>query len=78
MGSWLSYGLGHEANNLPGFVVMTDGAMKAGGGVWGNAFLPASHRGTKLNASGPPIPNVKPTLASQQQLEMMRNMKKKN
>ena len=75
MGSWLSYGLGHEADNLPGFVVMTDGAMKAGGGVWGNAFLPASHQGTKLNASGPPIPNLKPSMASQQQLKMLRYMK---
>ena len=75
MGSWLSYGLGHEANNLPGFVVMTDGAMKAGGGIWGNAFLPASHQGTKLNASGPPIPNLKPSMASQQQLKMLRYMK---
>ena len=75
MGSWLSYGLGHEANNLPGFVVMTDGAMKAGGGVWGNAFLPASHQGTKLNASGPPVPNLKPAMASQEQLKMLRYMK---
>ncbi len=75
MGSWLSYGLGHEADNLPGFVVMTDGAMKAGGGVWGNAFLPASHQGTKLNASGPPVPNLKPAMASEEQFKMLQYMK---
>ena len=75
MGSWLSYGLGHEAENLPGFVVMSDGAMKAGGGVWGNAFLPASHQGTKLNASGPPVPNLKPAMASKDQLKMLQYMK---
>jgi uncharacterized protein (DUF1501 family) len=75
MGSWLSYGLGRESDNLPGFVVMTDGAMKAGGGVWGNAFLPASHQGTKLNASGSPIPNLKPSMASEEQLKMLRYMK---
>jgi len=78
MGSWLSYGLGHEADNLPGFVVMTDGAMKAGGGVWGNAFLPASHQGTKLNASGPPVPNLKPAMASEEQLKMLQYMKQLN
>jgi len=75
MGSWLSYGLGRESDNLPGFVVMTDGAMKAGGGVWGNAFLPASHQGTKLNASGSPIPNLKSSMASEEQLKMLRYMK---
>jgi uncharacterized protein (DUF1501 family) len=78
VGSWLSYGLGREADNLPGFVVMTDGAMKAGGGVWGNAFLPAPHQGTKLNTSGPPIPNLKPSMASNEQLKMLKYMKQLN
>jgi uncharacterized protein (DUF1501 family) len=75
MGSWLSYGLGSEADNLPGFVVMTDGAMKAGGGVWGNAFLPASHQGTKLNMSGPPVPNLKPAMTREEQRKMLHYMK---
>jgi uncharacterized protein (DUF1501 family) len=75
VGSWLSYGLGCEANNLPGFVVMADGAMKAGGGVWGNAFLSASHQGTKLNMSGPPIANLKQSMASEKQLKMLTYMK---
>tara|TARA_Y100001934_G_scaffold183167_1_gene216495 strand:- start:161 stop:1522 length:1362 start_codon:yes stop_codon:yes gene_type:complete len=75
LGSWLSYGLGREADNLPGFVVMTDGAMKAGGGVWGNAFLPASHQGTKLNMAGPPVPNLQPAMTSEKQLKMLHYMK---
>jgi uncharacterized protein (DUF1501 family) len=75
VGSWLSYGLGCEANNLPGFVVMADGAMKAGGGVWGNAFLSDSHQGTKLNMSGPPIANLKQSMASEKQLKMLTYMK---
>jgi len=75
MGSWLSYGLGSETNNLPGFVVMTDGAMKAGSGIWGNAFLPASHQGTKLNMSGPPIANLKQSTSSEKQLKMLKYMK---
>ena len=75
MGSWLSYGLGCEANNLPGFIVMSDGAMKAGGGVWGSAFLPASHQGTRLNMSGPPIANLKQSMESEKQLKMLKYMK---
>jgi hypothetical protein len=58
MGSWLSYGLGSETDNLPGFVVMNDGALKPGTGVWGSGFLSARHQGTKLNMSGPPIANL--------------------
>ena len=69
MGSWLSYGLGSETKNLPGFIVMTDGAMKAGSGVWGNGFLPASHQGTKLNMSGPPIANLKQSMTNEKQAE---------
>jgi uncharacterized protein (DUF1501 family) len=78
VGSWLSYGLGSESNNLPGYVVMTDGAMKAGGGVWGNAFLSASHQGTKLNMSGPPIANLKQSMESKKQLQMLQYMKQLN
>lgn len=75
MGSWLSYGLGSETKNLPGFIVMTDGAMKAGSGVWGNGFLPASHQGTKLNMSGPPIANLKQSMTNEKQLKMLKYMK---
>ena len=59
MGSWLSYGLGSEAENLPGFVVMNDGALKPGPGVWGSGFLPATFQGTQLNMNGgDAIPNL--------------------
>jgi uncharacterized protein (DUF1501 family) len=75
MGSWLSYGLGCESNNLPAFVVMSDGAMKAGGGVWGNGFLSASYQGTKLNMSGPPIANLKQSMDSEKQLNMLKYIK---
>jgi len=75
MGSWLSYGLGSETKNLPGFIVMTDGAMKAGAGIWGNGFLPASHQGTKLNMSGPPIANLKQSMTNEKQLKMLKYMK---
>ncbi len=78
LGSWLSYGLGSESENLPGFVVMTDGAMKAGTGIWGNGFLPATHQGTKLKGSGAPISNLAPSMEDEKQRRMIDYMRQLN
>jgi hypothetical protein len=57
MGSWLSYGLGSENENLPGFVVLTSGsggqALQAR--YWGNGFLPGNHQGVQLRNQGDPV-----------------------
>ena len=46
MGSWLSYGIGSEANDLPGFVVLKSGGTVSGGAaLWGSGFLPSEHQG---------------------------------
>jgi hypothetical protein len=58
LGSWVSYGLGSVSENLPSFVVMNDGPLKPGPGVWGNGFLPAVHQGTNLRPGRIPIPNL--------------------
>lgn len=58
MGSWLSYGLGSDSNDLPTYVVMTDGPLKPGPGVWGNGYLPAKHQGTTFHTNGPAIRNL--------------------
>ncbi len=58
LGSWVTYGLGSVADNLPAFVVMNDGPLKPGPGVWGNGFLPAMHQGTNLRPGRVPIPNL--------------------
>lgn len=58
LGSWLGYGLGAETDELPAYVVMNDGPLKPGAGVWGNGFLPAAYQGTKINTGGTPIPNL--------------------
>src|SRR5918994_5219320 len=47
LGSWLTYGLGSENNNLPGYVVLCpDLPTTVGPPLWNNAFLPAVHQGT--------------------------------
>ncbi len=57
MGSWLSYGLGSENENLPAFVVLTSGkggqALQAR--YWGNGFLPGNHQGVQLRNEGDPV-----------------------
>jgi len=78
MGSWLSYGLGCETDNLPGYVVMNDGGLKPGTGVWGNGFLPAVYQGTKLNATGAPIPNLQPAKGFGGQRKMLDYVRKLN
>jgi hypothetical protein len=57
VGSWVSYGLGCEADDLPALVVMTDpdGKVKGGTPLWGNGFLPAIHQGATLQTQGSPI-----------------------
>ena len=57
IGAWVTYGLGSENKDLPGFVVMGDrrGATIGGAGVWGNGFLPAAYQGTLFRNGPTPI-----------------------
>ena len=56
MGAWVSYGLGSEAQNLPGFVVLsTGGGTSAGNANWGSGFLPSSYQGVPFRGSGDPV-----------------------
>ena len=57
MGSWLTYGLGTENENLPGFVVLVSGdkTPSAGKSVWGSGFLPTVHQGVQCRTSGDPV-----------------------
>src|SRR5579863_4538708 len=48
MGSWLTYGLGSENQNLPGFVVLCPGAPVIGPQLWASTFLPAVYQGTYI------------------------------
>jgi hypothetical protein len=49
LGSWLTYGLGTENHNLPGFIVLCPGKPVVGPQLWGNSFLPAVFQGTHIN-----------------------------
>ncbi len=61
MGSWLSYGLGSESQNLPGYVVLTSDSGKgidAGSNCWSNGFLPSEYRGVTFRSEGEAVLNL--------------------
>ncbi len=57
MGSWVTYGLGSENEDLPGFVVMLDptGGPISGAKNWSSGYMPATYQGTILRSQGDPI-----------------------
>ncbi|MBK5293461.1 MAG: DUF1501 domain-containing protein [Acidobacteriia bacterium] len=62
MGGWITYGLGSESENLPGFIVFTDhrGGPIGGAPNWGNGYMPAAFQGTQFRSTGDPIVDLKP------------------
>lgn len=57
IGSWVTYGLGSDNQNLPGFVVLTSGGgdPDAGKSVWGSGFLPSVYQGVQCRSVGEPV-----------------------
>ncbi len=82
LGAWLSYGLGSENENLPGFVVCCPGRPVRFAELWSSAFLPAEHQGTYVNHTNldpqkmiPFLTNPHVGAQSQlRQLELMREL----
>jgi hypothetical protein len=62
LGSWLSFGMGCETDDLPAFVVIPDPrGVPAGGSInWSNGFLPAQHQGVVIRSQGTPIDDLFP------------------
>ncbi len=62
LGSWLSYGLGTESQDLPSFVVMTDprGGPIGSASNWSAGFMPAAYQGTLFRSGGSPLLNLQP------------------
>ena len=80
MGSWLSYGLGTENENLPTFVALSPGLPVVGPQLWSSAFLPGQHQGVEVDTNHTDVdklihnirhPNMNPSDQSRQ-LELLR------
>lgn len=83
VGSWITYGLGSQNQNLPGFLVMYDsrgrGLPKSRASAWGAGFLPGVFQGTAINSHGAPIDNLIPPRdrtprAQRNQLDLIRQL----
>src|SRR6266446_611279 len=82
MGSWITYGLGSENENLPGYVVMLD---KTGGPIsgpknWSSGYMPAAYEGTVIRADHTPIHNLDlpPGLTRDAQRHLLDRLREKN
>lgn len=82
LGSWVSYGLGTENQNLPAFVVMQDNRSSVVNGPrnWGAGFMPASYQGTQFSEGTQPIPylNAPEGLSSETQLGKLHYLNSMN
>ena len=80
MGSWLSYGLGSEADDLPSFVVLKSaGNLSGGAAMWSSGFLPSVHQGVPFRSQGDPILHVSTPpgydqRAQRESLDLIRNL----
>ncbi|MGI8604755.1 MAG: DUF1501 domain-containing protein [Verrucomicrobiales bacterium] len=74
IGAWISYGLGSENANLPGYVVINGGMIPVSGpDIYASAFLPADHQGSLFDAfsGGEVVSNVTPSHTPMRQREML-------
>jgi hypothetical protein len=74
LGSWVTYGLGTENQNLPAFVVMSDGSTKSGPPAYSAGYLPAVYQGTVFRGGANPILYLKnpPGVSADAQQDTMR------
>lgn len=77
LGSWASYGLGTENQNLPAFVALSPGRPVVGPQLWSSAFLPAEHQGTAVDTNNLDVETLlanihNPHLSSGQQQEQLK------
>jgi hypothetical protein len=79
MGSWLTYGLGSENQNLPGFVVISPAQPAQGAPLWSSSFLPAAYQGTLVSDLKNPVANLaNPLLARDRQRRQLDTLKQLN
>jgi hypothetical protein len=78
-GAWVTYGLGSECQDLPGFVVLNGGLIPPGGvDCFNSGFLPASFQGSVFKPAGSPVANISPgdqgASAQVRKLELLRTL----
>ena len=74
-GAWVTYGLGSECADLPGFVVLDGGLIPPGGlDCFGSGFLPASYQGSVFKGRGAPVANIKPSADQGAKLDLLREL----
>ncbi|MCY2982237.1 MAG: DUF1501 domain-containing protein [Planctomycetota bacterium] len=82
LGSWLTYGLGSECEDLPGFVVLQSGPRGPRGGsvLWGSGMLPTTYQGVPLRNQGEPILNLTTpeSISNAQQVQVLEAVRKLN
>lgn len=81
MGAWITYGIGSESQDLPGFVVLQSGPRGPRGGAvnWGSGFLPSTYQGVPLRGQGDPIldlsnPKGISTVKQRQAIDAIRDL----
>ncbi|HQR32247.1 MAG TPA: DUF1501 domain-containing protein [Blastocatellia bacterium] len=82
LGSWVTYGLGSESENLPAYCVMTqpEGLPEGGAPMWSAGYLPAIHQGTVLRNGSTPILHLQPSaeISREQQSRMLNYLRQMN
>jgi hypothetical protein len=79
LGSWLTYGLGTENQNLPGFMVISPAQPAQGAPLWGSSFLPAAYQGTLVSDLKRPIANLEnPGISLDKQREQLAALRELN
>ena len=83
LGSWVSYGLGSENQNLPSYVVLCPGLPVIGPQLWSNSFLPGEHQGMAVDTNDMRVDSLvanlrHPTLTRDQQAEQLALLRKLN
>ena len=80
VGAWVTYGLGCESDNLPAYVVLSDGGFRGGNVMYQSGFLPAVYQGTVLREEGAPIQNLTPpaALGRQEQRQILDQVRRWN
>lgn len=79
MGSWITYGLGTECHDLPGFVILDSGVIPKGGNDnFGSGFLPACYQGTLFRRGKHPLADIQPremeTTIQQEKISLIQRL----